>query len=379
MLVANHARRELAWPSTFPSPTTVLPLLPLPEAIMFSSLRTASALYARAARPAIRQQKRHLSIHEYLSVDLLRKYGVNTPRGAVAKTPNEAFEIASKLGKRRKGERFERVRGGCCRKRDWLYVRFERGKEAWFAISWVGKDREQKTVLEMQRERKLANQLRGVARSVLVLRSAGIAAEGRNVNAPINIDAMGRRSTKPSLFTTCLYLLQIPSRTHNRYRGHGHQGSAGGRGKGHFDSGLKGGVRTIFSPTEAKMFAEQMLGHKLFTKQTGPAGKVCNAVYICERKFVRREYYFAILMDRKTAGPVLVASSQGGVDIESVAAENPDAIITLPVDIKTGLSREQALDLATRVGFTERCQDEVGGEEVVSVRYEGREGFLGQW
>jgi succinyl-CoA synthetase beta subunit len=73
---------------------------------------------------------------------------------------------------------------------------------------------------------------------------------------------------------------------------------AGGRGKGTFDNGLKGGVRVIFSPTEARMFAEKMLGHHLVTKQTGAAGKVCNTVYICERKFVRREYYFAILMDR---------------------------------------------------------------------------------
>ena len=73
---------------------------------------------------------------------------------------------------------------------------------------------------------------------------------------------------------------------------------AGGRGKGTFDNGLKGGVRTIFSPTEARMFADKMLGHKLVTKQTGAAGKICNAVYICERKYVRREYYFAVLMDR---------------------------------------------------------------------------------
>ena len=55
------------------------------------------------------------------------------------------------------------------------------------------------------------------------------------------------------------------------------------------------------------MFADQMLGHKLVTKQTGAAGKICNAVYICERKYVRREYYFAVLMDR--ASEVHVSSS----------------------------------------------------------------------
>lgn len=98
--------------------------------------------------------------------------------------------------------------------------------------------------------------------------------------------------------------------------------------------------------------ADKMLGHKLITKQTGAVGKPCNSVFVVERKYARREYYFAILMDRKSAGPVLVASSQGGVDIEAVAAENPDAIITMPVDIHQGLKHEQAIDLATRVGFS---------------------------
>ena len=65
---------------------------------------------------------------------------------------------------------------------------------------------------------------------------------------------------------------------------------AGGRGKGTFDNGLKGGVRVIYSPHEAEMFAEQMIGHKLITKQTGAGGRLCNAFYICERKFARREF-----------------------------------------------------------------------------------------
>ena len=94
---------------------------------------------------------------------------------------------------------------------------------------------------------------------------------------------------------------------------------AGGRGKGTFDNGLKGGVRVIYSPHEAEMFAEQMIGHKLITKQTGAGGRLCNAVYICERKFARREFYLAILMDRGSQTPVIVSSSQGGMDIETVA------------------------------------------------------------
>ena len=153
---------------------------------------------------------------------------------------------------------------------------------------------------------------------------------------------------------------------------------AGGRGKGSFDNGLKGGVRVIYSyarsifqgltvsntvayqfsrcrPTEAKMFADQMIGHKLVTKQTGARGRMCNAVYICERKFARREFYLAILMDRQSQAPVIVASSQGGMDIETVAKESPEAIITTSVDIHKGVTDEMARNIATDLGFSEQC------------------------
>jgi succinyl-CoA synthetase beta subunit len=108
-------------------------------------------------------------------------------------------------------------------------------------------------------------------------------------------------------------------------------------------------------PTEAKMFAGQMIGHKLITKQTGAQGRICNSVYICERKFARREFYLAILMDRSTQSPVIVASSQGGMDIETVAKETPDAIITTPIDIKTGVTDDIARNIATELGFSEQC------------------------
>lgn len=130
---------------------------------------------------------------------------------------------------------------------------------------------------------------------------------------------------------------------------------AGGRGKGSFDNGLKGGVRVIYSPTEAKMFADQMIGHKLITKQTGAGGRLCNSVYICERKFARREFYLAILMDRASQAPVIVSSSQGGMDIEGVAKENPDAINTTYIDINVGVTDEIARDIATKLGFSEQC------------------------
>lgn len=133
---------------------------------------------------------------------------------------------------------------------------------------------------------------------------------------------------------------------------------AGGRGKGTFDNGLKGGVRVIYSPHEAEMFAQQMIGHNLVTKQTGAAGRLCSSVYICERKFARREFYLAILMDRASQTPVIVSSSQGGMDIETVAKENPEAITTTYIDINTGVPDDVARGIATKLGFSEQCIEE---------------------
>lgn len=106
------------------------------------------------------------------------------------------------------------------------------------------------------------------------------------------------------------------------------------------------------------MFAGQMIGHKLVTKQTGERGRICNSVYICERKFARREFYLAILMDRSTQAPVIVASSQGGMDIETVAKETPDAIVTTPVDIHEGVTDDMGRNIATQLGFSEQCIDD---------------------
>ena len=103
------------------------------------------------------------------------------------------------------------------------------------------------------------------------------------------------------------------------------------------------------------MFADQMIGHKLVTKQTGARGRSCNSVYICERKFARREFYLAILMDRQSQSPVIVASSQGGMDIETVAKETPEAIITTNIDINTGVTDDIARNIATELGFSEQC------------------------
>lgn len=131
----------------------------------------------------------------------------------------------------------------------------------------------------------------------------------------------------------------------------------GGRGKGHFKGGLKGGVKTVFSPEECEEMASKMIGDLLITKQTGEKGRICNSVMITERKYQRREYYFTIMMERAYAGPVLIASTQGGMNIEEVAAENPEAIITEPIDITKGLTREQALKVADKLGLTVKREE----------------------
>eukprot|EP00834_Sanchytrium_tribonematis_P003524 NODE_138_length_16264_cov_1.140860.p8 type:complete len:350 gc:universal NODE_138_length_16264_cov_1.140860:6408-5359(-) len=133
---------------------------------------------------------------------------------------------------------------------------------------------------------------------------------------------------------------------------------AGGRGKGHFDSGLQGGVQLTSNSSQIKEYAQQMLGHKLITKQTGAQGKPCNKVFIVEKLKLKKEYYFAILNDRKHQGPVLIASSEGGMDIEHVAATNPKAIVTQPIDIHKGLTDSVARDVATKIGFSGQAIDE---------------------
>lgn len=126
---------------------------------------------------------------------------------------------------------------------------------------------------------------------------------------------------------------------------------AGDRARGKFEGGLKGGVRIVFSADEARDVASRMIGKRLFTKQTGERGRLCDQVLVCERRYARREYYFAIMMERSFQGPVLIGSSQGGVNIEDDAAEDPAAIITEPVNIVKGIKKTQALALAQKMGF----------------------------
>ncbi|VDK53026.1 unnamed protein product [Anisakis simplex] len=131
---------------------------------------------------------------------------------------------------------------------------------------------------------------------------------------------------------------------------------AGGRGKGYFDTGLQGGVQVVFTPDEAREKASLMLGSHLITKQTSTRGNLCEKVMVCKRLFTRREYYFSITLDRKFAGPVIVASSRGGVNIEEVAATDPNAIVTLPISITQGLTEENAIEVADKLGFQGDCK-----------------------
>jgi len=127
---------------------------------------------------------------------------------------------------------------------------------------------------------------------------------------------------------------------------------AGGRGKGTFQNGFKGGVHLCKSPAEAREIASQMLGQTLVTHQTGAAGRFVNTVLIAKSVEIEREIYFAILLDRATGAPMIVASTEGGVEIEAVAAKTPEKIIREPVDRLAGLQPYQARKLAKQLGFT---------------------------
>lgn len=126
---------------------------------------------------------------------------------------------------------------------------------------------------------------------------------------------------------------------------------AGGRGKGTFTNGFKGGVHLCKSPAEAREIAAKMLGQTLVTHQTGAAGRVVNKVLVAESAEIAREIYFAILLDRATAAPLIVASMEGGVEIETVAAKSPEKIIREQIDPLAGLQSFQTRKLAKQLGF----------------------------
>ena len=126
---------------------------------------------------------------------------------------------------------------------------------------------------------------------------------------------------------------------------------AGGRGKGMFKNGFKGGVHVRKTPAEVREVAAKMLGQILVTHQTGPSGRKVNKVLVAESADISREIYFAVLLDRATAAPVIVASTEGGVEIEAVAAKSPEKINREPIDPLAGLQPFQTRKLTKQLGF----------------------------
>jgi len=126
---------------------------------------------------------------------------------------------------------------------------------------------------------------------------------------------------------------------------------AGGRGKGTFTSGFQGGVHLCKTASQVGDLAGKMLGQTLVTHQTGPAGRQVKTVLIAEAVEIQREMYFAILLDRQLGGPLIIASTEGGVEIETVAANSPEKIIREPVNPALGLQPYQTRKLAKLLGF----------------------------
>ena len=130
---------------------------------------------------------------------------------------------------------------------------------------------------------------------------------------------------------------------------------AGGRGKGKFKElgeSAKGGVRLAHSIDDVREHAAEMLGKTLVTVQTGPHGKQVQRLYITDGVDIAKEYYLALLVDRESGRPAIVASTEGGVDIESVAHETPEKIRTMTIDPATGLMPHHGREVAAALGLT---------------------------
>jgi succinyl-CoA synthetase beta subunit len=139
---------------------------------------------------------------------------------------------------------------------------------------------------------------------------------------------------------------------------------AGGRGAGRFkdDPDGKGGVRVVRSIDEVRSNAGAMLGHVLVTKQTGPAGREVKRLYIEEGCDIARELYLGMLIDRSTSRVTIMASAEGGMDIEEVARTKPDAILKVAIDPATGLMPFHARRIAFGLGLK-------GGEVKAAVSF----------
>src|SRR5215470_13882595 len=128
---------------------------------------------------------------------------------------------------------------------------------------------------------------------------------------------------------------------------------AGGRGKA-------GGVKPLGSAAEARDFAAKLLGKPLVTHQTGPEGRVVRRIYVEQASDVDRELYLALLVDRKAESIAVIASTEGGMDIEEVAAKTPEKIITEPIDPVIGLGGFQSRKIAFALGLRDKQVGQFG-------------------
>ncbi|HXH54023.1 MAG TPA: ADP-forming succinate--CoA ligase subunit beta [Sphingomicrobium sp.] len=150
---------------------------------------------------------------------------------------------------------------------------------------------------------------------------------------------------------------------------------AGGRGKGRFkelSEDAKGGVRLARSVEEVRANAAEMLGRTLVTVQTGPAGKQVQRLYITDGVDIAREFYLALLVDRATGRVAVVASTEGGMDIEAVAHDTPEKIHTFTIDPATGLMPHHGRSVAAALGLSGDLAKQA--QKVLAKLYEA---FLG--
>ena len=158
------------------------------------------------------------------------------------------------------------------------------------------------------------------------------------------------RAIAEKLFASGQKLLVIKSQIH-----------AGGRGKGTFKHGFQGGVKLAKSVDEVTHLAENMLGKTLVTKQTGPEGRVVNTILVAGAETIKKEFYLAVLLDRANSRPLIMASTEGGVEIEEVAEHSPEKILKEWVDPAVGLQPYQARKIASGLGlkgdlFNQACK-----------------------
>ena len=156
----------------------------------------------------------------------------------------------------------------------------------------------------------------------------------------------GATATTPEAFITALAdLPEGPTMVKSQIH-------AGGRGKGTFTNGFKGGVKFCKTKADALVMAGNMLGQTLVTAQTGPAGRKVQTIYFTVASEIKKEYYLAILLDRNSSKPVIVASTEGGMDIETVAHDTPEKLFKVIVDPAYGLADFQVRELITKLGLT---------------------------